>query len=349
MNLNDQRTTFIINLNYCPSSGVRNRYSLASSEFRWIKSGRKVLRCIKLQPKLSPGKVPEPFPSSFVDPRRTETKIVHGSFHLSAGAERLFFVEGGKERHPVRIFPADNLADPFKCARITCPPSASRFELAGPERHPQSTDICGASADGRAFNVTVKWFNWIIFNSFQRYRSLTDDKTTWRPPEIDFLCRNQVRSTWRWFTSCSHHQGRSLKRNNLWKKLKVIDAIMAAVIEWKRAQGRSWLSFRFLPAAPRLTWRAGSSLSRHSPANSGYSSISPSGNGVKSVAVPQIVCNWRLIESPSPMNNNHHKVATPSVKWKVNHISRHFAMKSNNQPITAHRVTWLPCGSFKFE
>ena len=74
MNLTDQRRTFIINFNNNPSCRVRNRYSLASSEFRWIKSGRKVLRCIKLQPKLSPGKVPEPFPSSFVDPRRTETK-----------------------------------------------------------------------------------------------------------------------------------------------------------------------------------------------------------------------------------------------------------------------------------
>jgi hypothetical protein len=127
LNLSDQRLTFIINFNNNPSCRVRNRYSLASSEFRWIKSGRKVSRCIKLQPKSCHR---EKFQNLFLQVSSTqgeeETKIVRGSFHLSAGAERLFYCwKREKERHPVRIFPADNLADPFKCARITNPPSAS--------------------------------------------------------------------------------------------------------------------------------------------------------------------------------------------------------------------------------
>ena len=144
MNLTDQRRTFIINFNNNPSCRVRNRYSLASSEFRWIKSGRKVLRCIKLQPKLSPGKVPEPFLSSFVDPRRTETKnrprIIPFIRRCGTVIFLLLLLERGKERHPVRIFPADNLADPFKCARITNPPSASGFASAVPEWHQLTKD-----------------------------------------------------------------------------------------------------------------------------------------------------------------------------------------------------------------
>ena len=87
--------------------------------------------------------------------------------------------------------------------------------------------------------------NSINFNSF-------------RPTDIQKLISWPESSTWRWFTLSSHHQGRWRLNVIIYEQnLKVIDAIMAAAIEWKRAQGRNWLGFRFLPAAPRLTWRTG--------------------------------------------------------------------------------------------
>ena len=118
----------------------------------------------------------------------------------------------------------------------------------------------------------------------------------------------------------------TFKRNNLWTKLKGY---------WRNNGGRNWMETGTrsqliglsIPSCCSTTHLTNRPLSRHSPANSGCSSI-PLEMG--SSLSRCFVCNWRLIESRRPMNNNHRKVETPSVKWKVNHISRHFQQPANH-------------------